>query len=111
MLYKAPCRVGESAWIRKPPMTATIGLVSLILINIGSSNHLLYTEQKITISPDAHSNTAVRFVDVTNYFIQVGEELTWFNDDFVGHKLILTNEAERQTLIFNRSSAFYIFDK
>ena len=83
MLYKAPCRVGESAWIRKPPMTATIGLVSLILINIGSSNHLLYAEQKITILPDAHSNTAVRFVDVTNYFIQVAEELTWFNDDFV----------------------------
>jgi hypothetical protein len=73
----------------KPLMTATIGFVSLILINIGSSNYLVYAEQKITIILDAHSNTAVRFVDVSNYFLQVGEELTLFNDDFVSQKLFL----------------------
>lgn len=115
MLYKAPCRVRKVAWIRKPLMTATIGFISLILINIGSSNDLVYAEQKITIIPDAHSDTAVRFVDVTNYFIQVGEELTWFNDNFVSHKLILTNEDNTTRLadldLPSNSSAFYLFDK
>lgn len=49
-------------------------------------------QNKITIIPDAHSNTAIRFVDVKNYFLQVGEELTWFNGDFVDHTLVLMNE-------------------
>jgi hypothetical protein len=29
---------------------------------------------------------------MTHYFLPVGEEIMWFNDDFVDHKLILMNE-------------------
>ncbi|MGH9985602.1 MAG: hypothetical protein ACRD8W_16790 [Nitrososphaeraceae archaeon] len=81
-------------------MLFTIVLISCIQIVLVTSttNEAAFAEQKITILPDAHSNTAVRFIDVEDYFIPVGKALTWFNDDFVDHKLSLTNE-NNSTLI------------
>jgi hypothetical protein len=52
----------------------------------------LLAEQKITIFAGAHSDTAIRFIDMTDYFVPVGQKLTLFNDDYIGHKLTLTNE-------------------
>jgi plastocyanin len=78
-------------------MIVIVGCVHIILD--GNNTHeAAFAEQKITIIPDAHSNTAVRFIDVKDYFIPVSEALTWFNDDFVDHKLSLTNE-DNSTLI------------
>jgi plastocyanin len=72
-------------------MMVIVGCVHIVLVN-SIANDAALAEQKITIIPDAHSNTAVRFIDLVDYFIPVGEALTWFNDDFVNHKLSLTNE-------------------
>ena len=65
---------------------------TILFMNADDMNQSLLAEQKITILPDAHSDTAVRFIDMTSYFVPVGEKLILFNNDFVGHKLILTNE-------------------
>ena len=54
--------------------------ISSIALLVGCTDATVLAEQKITIIPDAHSDTAVRFVDVTDYFLPAGEELTWFND-------------------------------
>jgi plastocyanin len=70
-----------------------ISFMALFMVmNAGDMNESLVAEQKITILPDAHSDTAIRFIDMKSYFLPVGEQLTLFNDDFVGHNLVLTNE-------------------
>jgi hypothetical protein len=40
---------------------------------------MAYAEPKITVLPDAHADTAVRFVDTTEYLLPLGGTLTWFN--------------------------------
>jgi hypothetical protein len=62
-------------------------------------NKSLLAEQKITLFPGAHSDTAVRFIDITDYFVPVGEKLTLFNDDFIDHKLVMTNEDNKTKLL------------
>jgi plastocyanin len=89
--------------------------IGYIVLIVGCTNATVFAEQKITIIPDAHSNTAVRFLDVTDYFIPVGEELTWFNDDFVDYKLILTDENNTTRLaefdLASNGSFSYVFEE
>jgi len=93
-------------------LSTMIGISYLVLI-IWCTSAVLFAEQKITVIPDAHSNTAVRFIDLTDYFLPVGAELTWFNDDFVDHKLVLTNEDNSTQLaefdLVSNGSFIYTF--
>jgi plastocyanin len=113
MVYKTLFRVTQQAGIGAFFIAVTIGFIHLILINSSITIERANAEQKITIIPDAHSNTAIRFVDVKNYFLQVGEELTWFNDDFVDHTLVLMNEDNTTRIadldLPSNSSATYTF--
>ena len=74
------------------PISSTIIFSAFCLIFSFIVVQTVYAEQRITVFPDAHSSSAVRFVDIINYFIPVGENITWFNDDFIDHKFMLMNE-------------------
>ena len=74
------------------PITSAIIFSSFCLIFSFIVVQTVYAEQRITVFPDTHSSSAVRFVDIVNYFIPVGENITWFNDDFIDHKFMLMNE-------------------
>jgi hypothetical protein len=75
----------------------------------------VYAEQRITIIPDAHASTAVRFVDVVDYILPVGERLTWLNDDSIAHELIVMNDANSTGITdFNiapKRSYSYVFEE
>lgn len=105
-------RLIRSTGFNELTMTAVIGLSFAIAI-VSFTNEPMYAEQKITIIPDAHSDTAVRFVDITDYFLSAGEELTWFNDDFVDLKLVITNEDNATAIadldLKSNSSASHVF--
>ena len=52
---------------------------------------------------------------MTHYFLSVGEELTWFNDDYVNHSFILMDENNTTRIgeldLPSNSSASYKFQQ
>ncbi|HZD35791.1 MAG TPA: hypothetical protein VE130_11365 [Nitrososphaeraceae archaeon] len=94
---------------------STVISINTIAFVVGCTYATVLAEQKITIIPDAHSDTAVRFVDVTDYFLPAGEKLTWFNDDFVDYKLMLTDENNSTQLaefdLASNGSFSYTFEE
>lgn len=95
-------------------IAAVISLGFIVISHAAAPNET-YAEQKVTIIPDAHSDTAIRFVDMVDYFLAEGEELTWFNEDFVDHELTLTNDDNITTVadldLKSNVSASYLFEE
>ena len=55
------------------------------------------TEEKdnrvITIFPGSAQENSVRFFDVLHYPLEVGDNLSWFNSDYVNHQILLINSS------------------
>lgn len=76
--------------------TITILLLSIILV-VGIffiAIPLAFAEEVITILPGAQDHNRPRFLDITFYPIEIGKELTWFNDDDVSHRIIINVISE-----------------
>jgi hypothetical protein len=56
-------------------------------------------EEVITILPGAQDHNRPRYLDITFYPIEKGKELTWFNDDDVGHRIIINSTEEEKNNI------------
>jgi hypothetical protein len=80
-------------------MSTVFGALILPVIMSSDMNKSLLAEQKITLFPGTHLDTAVRLIDITDYFVPVGEKLTLFNDDFIDHRLVMTNEDNKTRLL------------
>jgi hypothetical protein len=55
---------------------------------------LVFAKEVITILPGAQDHNRPRFLDITFYPNEKGKELTWFNDDDVGHRITINSTAE-----------------
>jgi hypothetical protein len=76
--------------------TITILSLSIILV-VGIffiAIPLAFAEEVITILPGAQDHNRPRFLDITFYPIETGKELTWFNDDDTGHRIIINAVSE-----------------
>jgi hypothetical protein len=102
-------------WTHREPISSAIIFSSFYLVFSFIVVQTVYAEERITIFPDAHSSSAVRFVDIINYFIPVGENITWFNDDFIDHKFILMNEDNSTRItefnVTSKGSFSYTFEE
>jgi hypothetical protein len=73
----------------------------------------------ITILPGAQDHTRPRFLDITVYPIEKGQELTWFNDDDISHRIIInlvtqnnSTELVADSEIINPDNSFtYTFEE
>ena len=78
---------------------STITILSLpVILVVGISfstvTPLAFAEEVITILPGAQDHNRPRFLDITFYPIEMGKELTWFNDDDVSHRIIINATTE-----------------
>ena len=55
---------------------------------------LVFAEEIITILPGAQDHNRPRYLDITFYPIEKGKELTWFNDDDIIHRIIISAKTE-----------------
>jgi hypothetical protein len=54
--------------------------------------HEVFGEDIITIYNGAGNRAAYHYVDVEIYPIEVGQPVTWYNDDYVEHQLVISAE-------------------
>jgi plastocyanin len=84
--------------------TMTI-LSLLVILAIGIFFSLViplsFAEEVITILPGAQDHNMPRVLDITFYPIERGKELTWFNDDDISHRIIIsaTREENNATIL------------
>lgn len=103
-------------------LTKTIFSLSIILV-VGIFFYavipLAFAEEVITILPGAQDHNRPRFLDITFYPIEIGKELTWFNNDDVSHRIIInstTDESNNTELVADsgiikpEDSYTYIFE-
>lgn len=85
---------------------STITILSLLVIlTIGTLFSVFIpvalAEEVITILPGAQDRNRPRVLDINFYPIERGEDLTWFNDDDVSHRIIIneTTEENNDTIL------------
>jgi hypothetical protein len=54
--------------------------------------HEVFGEDIITIYNGAGTRAAFHYVDVLVYPVEIGQPVTWYNDDYVEHQLVISSE-------------------
>jgi hypothetical protein len=100
--------------------TIVLSFLSILIIDsFASVIPMAFAKEVITILPGAQDHTRPRFLDITFYPIGKGQELTWFNDDGISHRIIInlvtqnnSTELVADSEIINPDNSFtYTFEE
>jgi lipopolysaccharide export LptBFGC system permease protein LptF len=79
--------------------TIIVLLFILIIATFISIITIVFAEEVITILPSSNDKSRSRFLDITFYPIEKGRELTWFNDDYINHRIIVNSTQDNKTIL------------
>jgi plastocyanin len=75
-----------------------ISAITIFLLMLVTCIPEAYSEEVITIIPCSSNHTNPKFFDTSSYFIQKGQQIRWYNDDFINHRIVITTPGGQKLL-------------
>ncbi len=77
-------------------MTKVFCYFSILFFLFYCCSYFAHAEEIITIVPGSSDSSRYRFFDITEYPINTGEEIKWYNADNILHKIqIMSNDTDK----------------
>ena len=80
-------------------MTKVFFYFSILFFLFSCYSHFVHAEEIITIVPGSSDSSRYRFFDITEYPINTGEEIKWYNADNILHNIQIMSNDTNKTIV------------